>query len=123
MNVVIVKYNAGNIQSVLYALERIGVEAKVTDDHAEIQSADKGPDRVVGGRGRRRLLPFDSLSMARNRGLAHDKRVGRRGSQQDGQSQKSVFHGAQYKRERGECEKPRSQTAFGHGETLRCGRS
>ena len=26
MNTVIIKYNAGNIQSVLYALERIGVD-------------------------------------------------------------------------------------------------
>lgn len=41
MKLVIVKYNAGNIQSVLYALERIGMEAVVTDDHAEIQNADK----------------------------------------------------------------------------------
>ncbi|GEO10109.1 imidazole glycerol phosphate synthase subunit HisH [Segetibacter aerophilus] len=37
----IVKYNAGNIQSVLFALERIGVEAEVTDDVEELQSADK----------------------------------------------------------------------------------
>jgi glutamine amidotransferase len=37
----IVKYNAGNIQSVLYALERIGVSATVTDDHELIRSADK----------------------------------------------------------------------------------
>jgi imidazole glycerol-phosphate synthase subunit HisH len=41
MKLVIVKYNAGNIQSVLYALERIGVEALVTDDHNQIQGADK----------------------------------------------------------------------------------
>lgn len=41
MKLAIVKYNAGNIQSVLYALERIGMEAVVTDDHAELQSADK----------------------------------------------------------------------------------
>ena len=41
MSLVIIKYNAGNIQSVLYALERIGVEAKVTDDHDEIFRADK----------------------------------------------------------------------------------
>ncbi|MES2005294.1 MAG: imidazole glycerol phosphate synthase subunit HisH [Bacteroidota bacterium] len=41
MKLVIIKYNAGNIQSVLYALERIGMEATVTDDHALIQSADK----------------------------------------------------------------------------------
>ena len=41
MNLVIIKYNAGNIQSVLYALERIGVNAVVTDDHATIKAADK----------------------------------------------------------------------------------
>jgi len=41
MNVVLLKYNAGNIQSVLYALERIGVTATVTDDHEQIRSADK----------------------------------------------------------------------------------
>src|SRR3954467_15515724 len=41
MNLVIIKYNAGNIQSVLYALERIGVEAVVTGDHDQIKSADK----------------------------------------------------------------------------------
>ncbi|MEI2709332.1 MAG: imidazole glycerol phosphate synthase subunit HisH [Chitinophagaceae bacterium] len=41
MSLVIIKYNAGNIQSVLYALERIGVEATVTDDVQQIQSADK----------------------------------------------------------------------------------
>ncbi len=37
----IIKYNAGNIQSVLYALERIGVEAFVTEDEALIKGADK----------------------------------------------------------------------------------
>ncbi|MFM2291385.1 MAG: hypothetical protein RIS29_1198 [Bacteroidota bacterium] len=41
MKVVIIKYNAGNIRSVLFALERIGVNAIVTDDHDEIRSADK----------------------------------------------------------------------------------
>src|ERR1700754_5170121 len=41
MNLAIVKYNAGNIQSVLYALERIGRRAVVTDDAAVIRSADK----------------------------------------------------------------------------------
>jgi glutamine amidotransferase len=38
---VIIKYNAGNIQSVLFALERIGVEASVTDDVEQIEAADK----------------------------------------------------------------------------------
>ncbi len=41
MNITIVQYNAGNIQSVLYALERLGVTASVTDDPAMIQAADK----------------------------------------------------------------------------------
>src|SRR5882757_3421498 len=41
MSIAIVKYNAGNIQSVLYALERIGKEAIVTDDEAQIRAADK----------------------------------------------------------------------------------
>jgi imidazole glycerol-phosphate synthase subunit HisH len=40
-NIVIIKYNAGNIQSVLYALERIGVSAKVSDDESEIRSAGR----------------------------------------------------------------------------------
>lgn len=41
MKLVIIKYNAGNIQSVLYALERIGAEAIVTDDADAICGADK----------------------------------------------------------------------------------
>lgn len=41
MDLAIVKYNAGNIQSVLYALERIGATAIVTDDHELLQKADK----------------------------------------------------------------------------------
>lgn len=38
---VIIQYNAGNIQSVLFALERIGRNAIVTDDHDLIRSASK----------------------------------------------------------------------------------
>src|SRR6476620_11239732 len=41
MNIVLIKYNAGNIQSVLYALERLGVSAEVTDDAEKIRTADK----------------------------------------------------------------------------------
>ena len=41
MDTVIIQYNAGNIQSVLYALERIGVTAQVTDDPEKILAADK----------------------------------------------------------------------------------
>ncbi len=41
MDVAIIKYNAGNIQSVIFALERIHVKARVTDEQNEILSADK----------------------------------------------------------------------------------
>ncbi len=41
MKVAIIKYNAGNVQSVQYALQRIGVESIVTDDAAIIRQADK----------------------------------------------------------------------------------
>ena len=41
MKIVIVKYNAGNIRSVLFALERIGAEACVTDEPELIAAADK----------------------------------------------------------------------------------
>jgi glutamine amidotransferase len=41
MNLAIIKYNAGNIQSVLNALERLGVQAEVTDDAEKIKSAHK----------------------------------------------------------------------------------
>jgi glutamine amidotransferase len=41
MKLAIIKYNAGNIQSVLYAMERLGVEAEVTDNAEKIRSADK----------------------------------------------------------------------------------
>lgn len=41
MKIVIIKYNAGNIQSVLFALERIGVQALVTDDPDLIRDGDK----------------------------------------------------------------------------------
>ncbi|MBE6330020.1 MAG: imidazole glycerol phosphate synthase subunit HisH [Bacteroidales bacterium] len=41
MKVVIVKYNAGNIFSVDYAMRRLGVEAEITGDLERIQSADK----------------------------------------------------------------------------------
>lgn len=41
MNTAIVKYNAGNIQSVLFAMERIGAPAVVTDNPRLIQEADK----------------------------------------------------------------------------------
>ncbi len=41
MKVVLIKYNAGNVQSVLYALERLGVEAELTDEVEKIRAADR----------------------------------------------------------------------------------
>ena len=41
MRVAIIKYNAGNIMSVEFALKRLGVECEVTDDFEKIKSADK----------------------------------------------------------------------------------
>jgi glutamine amidotransferase len=40
-NIVIIKYNAGNTQSVAYALERLGVTPLITDIPEEIIKADK----------------------------------------------------------------------------------
>jgi glutamine amidotransferase len=39
--IAIIKYNSGNVQSVQYALQRIGVESIVTDDAPEIRNASK----------------------------------------------------------------------------------
>jgi glutamine amidotransferase len=41
MKVVIIKYNAGNIRSVSFALERLGVDFIITDNPEEIKSAEK----------------------------------------------------------------------------------
>jgi glutamine amidotransferase len=41
LKIAIIKYNAGNIRSVLYALERISHTASVTDNSDEIKNADK----------------------------------------------------------------------------------
>ena len=41
MKVAIVRYNAGNIRSVLNALHRLGVEPILTDDAEELRSADR----------------------------------------------------------------------------------
>ena len=41
MKLAIIKYNAGNIQSVSFALERLDVEFTITDDPEAIQRADK----------------------------------------------------------------------------------
>lgn len=41
MKIAVIKYNSGNVQSVLYALERLGADAELTDDPAKIRAADK----------------------------------------------------------------------------------
>lgn len=41
MEIVIIKYNAGNIRSVDYALKRLNITATITDDKKLIKSADK----------------------------------------------------------------------------------
>jgi len=41
MHTVIIKYNAGNIRSVDFALRRLGVEAEITDNPGKIRNADK----------------------------------------------------------------------------------
>jgi glutamine amidotransferase len=41
MKVAVIKYNAGNIRSVGFALERLGIKAEITDDFEYIRNADK----------------------------------------------------------------------------------
>ena len=41
MRIVIIRYNAGNIRSVHFALKRLGIEAEITDDLQKIRGADK----------------------------------------------------------------------------------
>jgi len=39
--IAVIDYNAGNVRSVLFALERLGVNAKLTANHEEIRAAEK----------------------------------------------------------------------------------
>lgn len=41
MNIAIVKYNAGNVRSVTYALQRLGIEPCISDDAETLRTADK----------------------------------------------------------------------------------
>ena len=41
MNIVIIKYNAGNIESVSNALLRLGIQAEITGEQEKIREADK----------------------------------------------------------------------------------
>jgi imidazole glycerol-phosphate synthase subunit HisH len=41
MKIVIINYGAGNIQSIMFAIERLGYKAVLSNNHDEIKSADK----------------------------------------------------------------------------------
>jgi imidazole glycerol-phosphate synthase subunit HisH len=41
MNIALIKYNAGNTQSVIFALERAGITPNLTNDKEELMAADK----------------------------------------------------------------------------------
>lgn len=41
MKIAIINYRAGNTQSVLFAMQRLGCDAVITDNHDEIRTADK----------------------------------------------------------------------------------
>ena len=41
MNIAVIKYNAGNIQSVEFALQRLGITPEITADPEQIKAADK----------------------------------------------------------------------------------
>lgn len=41
MKIVIINYGAGNIQSIMFAIERLGFKAVLSDNPNEISSADK----------------------------------------------------------------------------------
>ena len=41
MKIVIINYGAGNIQSIKFAFQRLGIEAILTDNETEIRTADK----------------------------------------------------------------------------------
>jgi len=62
MKIAVVKYNAGNVQSVLYALQRLGVNPLHTDDHEEIMAADKV---IFPGQGE----ASSAMAYLRNKGL------------------------------------------------------
>jgi imidazole glycerol-phosphate synthase subunit HisH len=62
MKLALIKYNAGNIQSVSFALERLGVDFTITDDAEQIASADKVLFPGVGE-------ASTTMSYLRNKGL------------------------------------------------------
>lgn len=60
--IVIIKYNAGNIRSVDFALGRLGIETEITDDPDKIRAADKVIFPGVGE-------AFSTMEYLRKRGL------------------------------------------------------
>jgi glutamine amidotransferase len=46
MNIAIIKYNAGNVASVMYALDRIGVNYSWTDEEGKYAGLIKSFSRV-----------------------------------------------------------------------------
>lgn len=60
--IAVLKYNAGNIRSVLNALARLGVEAELTDDPDRLRAADKVIFPGVGEAG-------SAMAYLRDRGL------------------------------------------------------
>ena len=62
MKVAIIKYNAGNIRSVFFALERLGIRPIITDDFSTIREADKVIFPGVGEAG-------TTMEYLRNKGL------------------------------------------------------
>ena len=62
MNVAIVKYNAGNVYSVVNALRRLGIEPHLTDDAEQLRKADR---IVFPGQGEAR----GAMDYLRSRGL------------------------------------------------------
>lgn len=64
MNVAIVKYNAGNIRSVINALQRLGVEPVLTDDAELLRRADRV---IFPGQGE----ASSAMTYLRERGLDH----------------------------------------------------
>ena len=65
MNVAIVKYNAGNIFSVINAVKRLGIEPIFTDDAQELMAADKvifpGQGEASGSMADRREHGLDNV--------------------------------------------------------------
>ena len=60
MKIAVVKYNAGNIYSVDYALKRLGVEATITSDKETLMSADKV---IFPGVGEAMFLPGNATDV------------------------------------------------------------